>query len=113
LDLEHYFGPHIYGSTADAAQSSKRAVMSRLLREEQITGEHLLAFGDGPVEIQVAKELGALAVAVVSDEEHNGSGQLDPHKYDQLTAADADILIPDDRDGGPLLERVLAERIEP
>jgi phosphoglycolate phosphatase len=108
LDLGRYFGAHIYGGTADAAQSSKRAVMSRLLREEQITGEHLLAVGDGPVEIQVAKELGGLAVAVASDEEHNGSGKVDPHKYKQLAAAGADIMIPDYRDGGVLLERIIA-----
>ena len=104
LGLECYFGAHIYGGTADAAQSSKRAVMSRLLREEQVTGEHLLAFGDGPVEIRVAKELGGLAVAVASDEEHNGSGNVDTHKYKQLAAAGADITIPDYRDGKALLE---------
>jgi phosphoglycolate phosphatase len=107
LDLERYFGAHIYGSTADVVLSSKHAVMGRLLREEQITGEHLLAFGDGPVEMQVAKELGAMAVAVASDEEHNGSGKLDPHKHKQLVAAGADIVLPDYRDGTALLERIM------
>jgi phosphoglycolate phosphatase len=107
LDLERYFGAHIYGSTADAAQSSKRAVMGRLLREEQITGEHLLAVGDGPVEIQVAKELGGMAVAVASDEEHNGSGKVDPHKHPQLVAAGADLVVPDYQDGEALLERIM------
>jgi phosphoglycolate phosphatase-like HAD superfamily hydrolase len=108
LDLARYFGEHVYGGTADAAQSSKRAVMSRLLGEEQITGEHLVAFGDGPVEIQVAKELGGLAVAVASDEGQNGSGKVDLHKYKQLAAAGADIVIPDYRDGDALLERLIA-----
>jgi phosphoglycolate phosphatase len=107
LGLDRYFGAHIYGGTADAAQSSKRAVMSRLLREERITGEHLLAFGDGPVEIQVAKELGGLAVAVASDEGQNGSGKVDVHKYKQLAAAGADMVIPDYRDGDALLERMM------
>jgi phosphoglycolate phosphatase-like HAD superfamily hydrolase len=107
LDLARYFGAHIYGGTADAAQSSKRAVMARLLQEEQITGEHLLAFGDGPVETQVAKELGGLTVAVASDEEHNGSGKVDVHKHKQLAAAGADMVIPDYRDGRALLERIM------
>jgi phosphoglycolate phosphatase len=107
LDLERYFGAHIYGSTADAAQSSKSAVMSRLLREEQIAGEHLLSVGDGPVEIRVAKELGGAAVAVASDEEHNGSGKVDAHKYGQLVEAGADIVVPDYRDGTALLERIM------
>ena len=107
LDLKRYFGKHIYGGTADAAQSSKRAVMARLMAEERITGEHLLALGDGPVEIQVAKELGGLAVAVATDEENNGSGKADPHKYRQLVAAGADIVIPDYRDGEALLEQIM------
>ncbi len=107
LDLKRYFGEHIYGGTADAAQSSKRAVMGRLLVGERITGEHLLAIGDGPVEIEVAKELGGLAVAVATDEENNGSGKADPHKYRQLVAAGADIVIPDFRDGATLLEHIM------
>jgi phosphoglycolate phosphatase len=113
LGLERYFGTHIYGGTANAAQSSKRAVMSRLLREEQITGEHLLAFGDGPVEIRVAKELGGLAVAVASDEEHNGSGNVDTHKHKQLAAAAADIIVPDYRDARALFEWTTGRRAEP
>src|ERR1051325_5888664 len=55
------------------AQSSKRAVIERLLREEKIGGAQLLSFGDGPVEIRLTKEFGGLAVGVASDEEMNGS----------------------------------------
>ena len=107
LDLAGYFGPHIYGSTADLAQSSKRAVLDRLLRQEEIMGEHLLCLGDGPVEIRLAKELGGLAVALASDEDHNGSGRVYPHKAPQLREAGADVLIPDYRDGEALLECLL------
>src|SRR5262249_8244691 len=53
LALKPYFGRHIYGSTTDLVASSKEAVIGRLLAEEKIAGEHLLSFGDGPVEIQV------------------------------------------------------------
>ena len=109
LDLARYFGRHIYGGTADLAQSSKRAVIDRLLREEGIPGERLLSFGDGPVEIAVTKETGALAVGVASDEEHNGSGVLEPQKRKVLTAAGADVLIPDYRDGAVLLECILKQ----
>jgi phosphoglycolate phosphatase-like HAD superfamily hydrolase len=97
LDLARYFGNHIYGGTADRATSSKQAVIGRLLREEKITGEHLVAFGDGPVEIRVAKDAGALAVGVASDEETNGSGNLHPHKQRVLSVAGADLLVPDYR----------------
>lgn len=109
LDLARYFGRHIYGGTADLAQSSKRAVIDRLLREEGIPGERLLSFGDGPVEIAVTKETGALAVGVASDEEHNGSGVLEPQKRKVLAAAGADVLIPDYRDGAVLLECILKQ----
>lgn len=109
LDLARYFGRHICGGTADAVQSSKRAVIGRLLREEGITGEHLLSFGDGPVEIAVTKEVAGLAVGVASDEEQNGSGVLQPQKREVLSAAGADALIPDYRDGAALLECILTQ----
>jgi phosphoglycolate phosphatase-like HAD superfamily hydrolase len=104
LGLEHFFGTHIYGSTADHGRSSKQAVIDRLLREEAITGDQLLSFGDGPVEIQLTKQAGGLAVAVASDEDTNGSGNIHPQKRTQLSAAGADLLIPDYRDGAALLE---------
>lgn len=107
--MARYFGAHIYGGTADVAQSSKQAVIARLLREERILGEHLLSFGDGPVELRLAKEVGGLAVAVVSDEEQNGSGKMPPHKHKVLAAAGADVLIPDYRDAAPLLACILGQ----
>ena len=107
LDLTRYFGRHIYGSTPDPDQFSKRRVMDRLLREEGITGGHLLAFGDGPVEIEQTKALGGLAVAVASDEDRNGSGMMNPHKRRQLTAVGADAVIPDYRDAEILLSTIL------
>jgi phosphoglycolate phosphatase len=109
LDLARYFGTHIYGGTADVAQSSKQAVISRLLRDERISGDRLLSFGDGPVEIQLAKEAGGLAVAVASDEEQNGSGKMHPHKQKVLLAAGADVSIPDYRDSAPLLARIFGK----
>ncbi len=109
LGLADYFGSHIYGSQPDAALFSKRAVLDRLLSEEKIRGEHLLSFGDGPVEILHTKELGGLAIAVASDEEHNGSGRPDPHKRRQLLAAGADVVNADYRNA-PALLKLIFER---
>lgn len=106
LGLADYFGAHIYGSQPEAALFSKRAVLDRLLVEEKIPGEQLLAFGDGPVEIFHTKELGGVAIAVASDEAHNGSGKPDPHKRRQLMAAGADAVVADYRDAGALLELI-------
>ena len=104
LGLKPYFGRHIYGSTSDLLASSKEAVISRLLAEENIAGEHLLSFGDGPVEIQVTKKVGGLAVGVASDEDVNGSGKMDPQKEKLLKDAGADVLVPDYRDTSALVE---------
>jgi phosphoglycolate phosphatase len=109
LDLSRYFGQHIYGGTPDLAQSSKRLVIERLMLEQRISGQQLLAFGDGALEIGLTKAAGGLAVGVASDEEQNGSGQMHPVKLKQLGDAGADLLIPDYRDPDALLECLLGK----
>jgi phosphoglycolate phosphatase-like HAD superfamily hydrolase len=109
LDLTQYFGPHIYGALDDYAQFSKKKVIARLLKENSIPGGQLLSFGDGYVEIENTKEVGGLAVAVASDEAHNGSGDFDEWKRRRLLQVGADVVIPDYRDAAPLLERIFAK----
>jgi phosphoglycolate phosphatase-like HAD superfamily hydrolase len=109
LDVTRYFGDHIYGALDDYKSFSKKMVIERILRENQIAGAHLLAFGDGFVEIQNTKEAGGLAVAVASDEAHNGSGRVDEWKRERLLGVGADIVIPDYRDAAPLLRRIFGE----
>ena len=108
LDLTRYFGGHIYGAQDDYKSFSKKMVIDRILREHRISGAQLLAFGDGYVEIQNTKEAGGLAVAVASDEAHNGSGRVDEWKRQRLLGVGADVVIPDYRDAEPLLRLVLA-----
>jgi phosphoglycolate phosphatase-like HAD superfamily hydrolase len=107
LDLTRYFGQHIYGALDDYKQFSKKMVIERILRENQIAGEKLLSFGDGYVEIQNTKEAGGLAVAVASDEANNGSGRFDEWKRQRLLGVGADVVVPDFRDAVPLLDRLL------
>ena len=104
LQIAGYFGKHIYGALDDYKKFSKKMVIDRILRENNISGEHLLAFGDGYVEIQNTKEAGGLAVAVASDEANNGSGKMDEWKRKRLLGVGADVVIPDFRDAGALLE---------
>lgn len=94
LGLQPFFGEHIYGS-GQGTGFSKQKVIEQLMREEHIEGHRLLSFGDGPVEIQVTKAVGGLAIGVASDEEQNGSHQCDPYKREQLLRAGADAMIPD------------------
>ncbi|MFO0910833.1 MAG: HAD family hydrolase [Isosphaeraceae bacterium] len=106
LDLTRFFGPHIYGAQDDYKTFSKKMVIERILRENAIDGAKLLAFGDGYVEIENTKEVGGLAVAVASDEAHNGSGRMDAWKRERLSGVGADVVIPDYRDAAPLLELI-------
>jgi phosphoglycolate phosphatase len=107
LRVSGYFGQHIYGALDDYKKFSKKMVIERILRENNIPGEQLLAFGDGYVEIQNSKDVGGLAVAVASDEAHNGSGRMDEWKRKRLLGVGADLVIPDFRDAGALLEFIL------
>lgn len=107
LNLTRFFGKHIYGALDDYKQFSKKIVIERILRDNRIEGAHLLSFGDGYVEIENTKEVGGLAVAVASDEAHNGSGQFDQWKYKRLLGVGADVVIPDFRDAEPLMECIL------
>ena len=106
LDVTRYFGRHIYGALDDYKQFSKKMVIERILRENKIPGDQLLAFGDGYVEIENTKEVGGLAVAVASDEANNGAGRFDEWKRQRLLGVGADVVIPDFRDAAPLLEHI-------
>jgi phosphoglycolate phosphatase len=110
LDLTRYFGKHIYGAQDNYKDFSKKMVIERILHENQISGEQLLAFGDGYVEIQNTKEVGGLAVAVASDEAHNGSGRMDEWKRQRLLGVGADVVIPDFRDADTLLDCIFGDR---
>jgi phosphoglycolate phosphatase len=109
LDLSRYFGARVYGAQDNYKTFSKKMVIERILRENQIEGERLLAFGDGYVEIQNTKDVGGLAVAVASDEAHNGSGRMDEWKRQRLLGVGADVVIPDFRDGAALLDCLLGK----
>lgn len=107
LDVTKYFGPHIYGALDDYKQFSKKMIIDRILRENNIDGSQLMSFGDGYVEIENTKEVGGLAVAVASDEANNGSGRVDEWKRTRLLGVGADVVVPDYRDVIPLVDYVL------
>jgi phosphoglycolate phosphatase-like HAD superfamily hydrolase len=109
LGLDDYFGGHIYGAIDNYQQFSKKMVIERILRENRISGPHFATYGDGYVEIQNTREVGGLAVAVASDEAHNGSGRTDPWKRQRLLGVGAQVVIPDYRDAVPLLKMILDE----
>lgn len=104
LHIDHFFEGRIYGALDQYQNFSKKMVIDRILQENRILGQNLLAFGDGYVEIQNTHEVGGLAVAVASDEAHNGSGRVDEWKRQRLLGVGADVVIPDYREPDLLLE---------
>ncbi len=109
LGLNRFFEGRIYGAQDNYKTFSKKMVIERLLKEHSIEGRQLIAFGDGYVELQNTKEVGGLAIAVASDEAHNGSGRIDAWKRDRLLAVGADVVIPDYRDESALLQIVFGK----
>jgi phosphoglycolate phosphatase-like HAD superfamily hydrolase len=93
LDVARYFEGRIYGAQDDYKAFSKKMVIDRIVAENRIPGQALLAFGDGYVEIENTREVGGYAVGVCSNEK-DGRG-WDEWKKQRLTRAGADLLIPD------------------
>ena len=102
LGLTPFFGRRVYGAIDDFKSFSKQVVIERILRENEVEGAALLAFGDGYVEIENVKSAGGIAVAVASDEAGR-SGRPDPWKRDRLIGVGADLVIPDFRESEALV----------
>ena len=94
LQLDKYFGVHVYGAVDDFKTFSKAMVIRRILEKNRVDGSRLVGFGDGYVEIMNVKEAGGTAVAVASDEAGR-SGTPDPWKRKRLLGVGADLVIPD------------------
>ena len=109
LKIADFFGPHIYGAQDDYRRFSKQMVIERILQDNGIAGNRLLSFGDGYVEIENTKQVGGFAVAVASDEAHNGAGCVDFWKRERLLGVGADVVISDFRDAVGLVDYLLGQ----
>ena len=96
LKLDHFFEGHIYGAQRDYKTFSKKMVIERILRENNIPGDVLVGFGDGYVEIENVKSVGGYACGVASNESERQG--IDEWKRERLIRAGADLIIPDYRD---------------
>ena len=105
LGIDAYAHEQVYGAKKDYKTYSKEIVIRRILEENAIDGERLIAFGDGYVEIADCKAAGGIAIGVASDEAGR-SGKVDAWKRLRLIGAGADFVIPDYRDAGVLLDYI-------
>lgn len=87
------FGEHVYAPDDGDPTFSKGQVVDTILSTLGLRGEELLGFGDGVVETTEVKRVGGVMVGVASAEP--GQTGVNPDKRARLTAAGADLIIPD------------------
>ncbi len=93
LGIAGYFGDHIYGAVGDIRTEMKKVVMERVVREGDLRGSTLVAFGDGPVEMRETRKRGGVAIGVCSDEVRRYG--FNHAKRSRLIRGGATLLIPD------------------
>lgn len=101
LGVAEYFDGGIFGALREYKKFSKAMVIQKIITDFQLSGSELLIIGDGYVEIENAKTVGAIAVGVASVEDNLYNMNAD--KRERLIRAGADIIIPDFREGTQLL----------
>ena len=100
LKVTGYFDG-IYGAQDDYKKFSKKMVIERILKENNVAGESLLTFGDGYVEIENTHDVGGLGVGVATNESERKG--IDAWKRERLIKAHADVIIPDFRETESLI----------
>ncbi len=94
LGYDHLFENRIYGSVGDINKEAKKIVLDRILESiGEAASEHVLTFGDGPVEIRETQKRGGFTIGVASNELKRFG--LNEKKRTRLIKAGADIIIPD------------------
>lgn len=92
LDIARYFDGRIFGAQEDLASFSKALLVQQIVSRTGFSGEELLVFGDGFVEIEEVKKVGGVAVAVATSEP--ACLTIDNGKRSRLVRAGADFVIP-------------------
>ncbi len=93
LGVDRFFGERIYGAIGRFEDYNKDMVIKQIIREHGLSGPEFVVIGDGPVEIRNARENGAVAIGVASDEKR-GRG-LNEKKRKRLIDAGAHVIVAD------------------
>jgi rfaE bifunctional protein kinase chain/domain len=93
LGYAELFNGGIYGAVGDVIKCSKKMVLERIIADNDLAGDQLAVFGDGPVEMRQCRRLDGIAVGVASDEIRRHG--LSHHKRTRLIKAGAQMIIPD------------------
>jgi phosphoglycolate phosphatase-like HAD superfamily hydrolase len=92
LRLTEYFDGGVFGALDDYKSFSKRILIERIIGRAECSGDELLGFGDGYVEIENVKAAGGVAVGVATDEPE--CLRIDEWKRNRLVSVGADYIIP-------------------
>lgn len=105
LGVTELFDGGIYGARDEIKDCSKELVIRKILEDNSITGDELISFGDGYVEIELIANIGGYAVGVATDESfliEKASGKVsyeqcsvDEWKRERLKRGGAAAIIPD------------------
>ncbi|WP_149240699.1 PfkB family carbohydrate kinase [Dyadobacter sp. 32] len=93
LGYADLFDGGIYGALKDFTKFSKKMIIEKIIRDNNLNGHELAVFGDGPDEVREGRRAGGISVGITSNElqrfGHN------PLKRPRLVKAGAQLLIPD------------------
>lgn len=92
LGLNPYFDGGIFGALDDYKAFSKAILIQRIIASSEATGDQLLGFGDGYVEIENVKQVGGVTVGIASDEPD--CQIVDEWKRQRLIGVGADYIVP-------------------
>lgn len=102
------FNGGIYGSVGDISKYSKKMVIEKIIKDNQLKGNEVMVIGDGPVEIREARKAGGIAVGIASDEIRRYG--LSTEKRGRLIKAGAQMIIPDFSQSSVLIDIIFNEQ---
>ena len=110
LGIDSFFDENIYGARDDQGlDDTKEIVIRNIIKTNNLSGEELIVFGDGMIEIELCKGVGGYAVGVASDEVKRNT--IDEWKRERLLRSGADAIIPNfDDTNNSLADLLLGDR---
>jgi phosphoglycolate phosphatase len=108
VGVAQYFAG-IYGALDNIGDvpDVKAAVIQNIIRDHDLHGSELVAFGDGYVEIENTKNVGGISVGVATDEVKRAG--IDEWKRSRLIIAGADVIVPEFREQDILVKYLMGE----
>ncbi|WP_025764271.1 PfkB family carbohydrate kinase [Dyadobacter tibetensis] len=93
LGYANLFEGGIHGALKEYTRFSKKMIIEKIIRENNLQGHELVVFGDGPDEVREGRRAGGISVGITSNEVQRFGHHA--AKRPRLVQAGAHILIPD------------------